>query len=560
MSRPPCQHDPQRPAVPGCGGCYHWHHSPAYRRKWGGKVSARIVRLPCPFFGPPTGETRLCQVCNTKKLVDLHYCAKHGTCAPSNQVGADVKCCAICPDWPPAPLPPVPVADIVVDHGASGLGDSLLGLCAVARLMNDNPGKSLRYNLNQKWEAFLDLFAVDASYGPQAEAHVERAPSSTTARQMNDGYSRESEGQPRWERYAANIGAAGVTIPKLRNPEDLAAAAADYAGVVALCPFSTERAREWSLAHWLTLEKLLLAAGYRTLVCHKWADRTERFVGEKLIDAPPRILAGTFLQATAVVGSDSGLAHLGGIVGAPTIVLGGSTPVEKIFGCYPRVKCLQGRLACSGCHGAIIDTACPTSCANLQSIGPDRVLAAVDEVFLPTIAAGRTLLCPGKLAVLREQVLATRGLAGDVAELGVYRGGSAAVLAHYADGDRLHLFDTFEGLPATDADGQHSAGEFAAGFEDVAQFLDRPNCFFHVGTFPATARDAYRYRFAHVDGDTYQTTLAACDYFGPRMVPGGVLVFDDYGWWMTPGVARALNERFPGRVGRASEYQAIVRF
>ena len=53
------------------------------------------------------------------------------------------------------------------------------------------------------------------------------------------------------------------------------------------------------------------------------------------------------------------------------------------------------------------------------------------------------------LALNIKQVIAD-GIAGDFAELGVYRGNSAAILAHYArDNHRsLFLFDTFEGFEA----------------------------------------------------------------------------------------------------------------
>jgi O-methyltransferase len=85
---------------------------------------------------------------------------------------------------------------------------------------------------------------------------------------------------------------------------------------------------------------------------------------------------------------------------------------------------------------------------------------------------------------------------------------------------------------------------------------------FHRGWFPQVLPpDPIRYRFAHVDMDTYQSTIAALDYLLPRMVPGGVVVFDDYGWFKCQGVQQALHEIFPPeRIHRVSDYQAAVRF
>src|ERR1700761_8436871 len=53
-----------------------------------------------------------------------------------------------------------------------------------------------------------------------------------------------------------------------------------------------------------------------------------------------------------------------------------------------------------------------------------------------------------------EQVLKD-GVAGDFAELGVWRGNTAAVLAHYAanSGRKVFLFDTFQGFDSKDLKG-----------------------------------------------------------------------------------------------------------
>src|ERR1035437_2891958 len=42
-------------------------------------------------------------------------------------------------------------------------------------------------------------------------------------------------------------------------------------------------------------------------------------------------------------------------------------------------------------------------------------------------------------------------LGGDIAEVGVFRGGSAKLICEVKGSARLHLFDTFEGMPEPDA-------------------------------------------------------------------------------------------------------------
>lgn len=165
----------------------------------------------------------------------------------------------------------------------------------------------------------------------------------------------------------------------------------------------------------------------------------------------------------------------------------------------------------------------------------------VDAVFDEVT---RSILGGGKLAALRRALLETAGLPGDVAELGVYRGGAARLLALTAPTSTLHLFDTFAGIPEDDAaeGGAHERGEFACDSAAVAAFVRSGLAVYHVGAFPGTAVDGLRFRFAHVDGDTYQTTRAALEYFVPRLVPGGVIVFDDCDWPKCPGVRRAIDE------------------
>ncbi|MGM3941125.1 TylF/MycF family methyltransferase, partial [Salmonella sp. NW387] len=56
-----------------------------------------------------------------------------------------------------------------------------------------------------------------------------------------------------------------------------------------------------------------------------------------------------------------------------------------------------------------------------------------------------------------------------------------------------------------------------------------------------------RYCFVHVDVDLYQPTRDSIQFFYPRMVPGGIMLFDDYGSGMqSPGAARAVDDFMAG--------------
>ncbi len=167
---------------------------------------------------------------------------------------------------------------------------------------------------------------------------------------------------------------------------------------------------------------------------------------------------------------------------------------------------------------------------------------------------GRTLVNPVRCHVLDQYLRSVAGLPGDVAEIGVYRGGTARLLARTAaeEGRTVHLFDTFAGMPATDPQKDlHREGDFAdTSLEAVRAFLhDLPNVRFYPGFFPATTGpvEGLRFAFVHVDVDIHDSVRDCCAFFLPRLVPGGVMVFDDYGFLSCPGAREAVDVFFAGR-------------
>jgi hypothetical protein len=143
-------------------------------------------------------------------------------------------------------------------------------------------------------------------------------------------------------------------------------------------------------------------------------------------------------------------------------------------------------------------------------------------------------------------VIATKKVPGDIAEAGVYQGGSARLICE-AKGDKpLHLFDTFEGLPevAHIDDGFHK-GQFKESLENVKRYLVRyENVYFHKGLIPSTfdpIKDI-SFSFVHLDVDLYESTLNCLNFFYPRMTEGGVIISHDYP--SAAGVKKAFDEFF----------------
>jgi O-methyltransferase len=148
---------------------------------------------------------------------------------------------------------------------------------------------------------------------------------------------------------------------------------------------------------------------------------------------------------------------------------------------------------------------------------------------------------------------------GCFVEFGVYRGGAAWHLARLAAQQEraLHLFDTFTGIPERSVhDLQHKIGDFGDTDVDAVMALI-PSAIFHVGVFPQTMVETGPIAFVHVDCDQYVSCLAAIEQFVPRLVPGGIMLFDDYN--ATHGVTKAVNETFGERIHLTPDNKAYVQ-
>jgi len=153
---------------------------------------------------------------------------------------------------------------------------------------------------------------------------------------------------------------------------------------------------------------------------------------------------------------------------------------------------------------------------------------------------------------------------GDIAEVGVFQGGSAKVICEAKGTKNLHLFDTFEGLPEIDeidSDKFHK-GQYKSDFESTVEYLrDYKNVFFYKGIFPETTSpvEDCSFSLAHLDVDTKKSTDACLHFFYPRMNSGGIILCHDYGF--TRGARLAVDEFFidkPETVVRLSENPCLI--
>jgi O-methyltransferase len=149
---------------------------------------------------------------------------------------------------------------------------------------------------------------------------------------------------------------------------------------------------------------------------------------------------------------------------------------------------------------------------------------------------------------------------GDVVECGVYRGGTAAILARLATHSRLPrtvwLFDYFQGMPpATAADGPEApswVGNLISSPRRVELLLRRTGAdLSRVRIVPGLFQETFprvhipQIALLNIDADWYESVKLCLETFYDAVAKGGFVSLDDYGAW--PGCRLAVDEFFQNR-------------
>jgi len=136
---------------------------------------------------------------------------------------------------------------------------------------------------------------------------------------------------------------------------------------------------------------------------------------------------------------------------------------------------------------------------------------------------------------------------GEMAQVGVYKGGTAKLIAKTCPHKTIHLFDTFSGTPKEDPsiDSCKKGGFSDTSFESVREyFTDCDNVLIHPGFFPATAETIKDKLFclADIDVSLYRSVKDCLEFFYDRMVSGGIMSVAGYEWTSCPGAKKAIHE------------------
>jgi len=140
---------------------------------------------------------------------------------------------------------------------------------------------------------------------------------------------------------------------------------------------------------------------------------------------------------------------------------------------------------------------------------------------------------------------------GDMIEIGVWRGGSGAVIGKAAINSKgtLYLADTFTGVVKAGKDdtlykgGEHNDTEE----ETVVSLLTGigiSNYRILKGIFPDDFPlfETKGIKLCHIDVDTFLSAADIMDFVWPKMLVGGIVVFDDYGFFGCEGITQYVNQ------------------
>lgn len=176
----------------------------------------------------------------------------------------------------------------------------------------------------------------------------------------------------------------------------------------------------------------------------------------------------------------------------------------------------------------------------------------VDEVISGMMSYWRIVAVLTRIEYLLEQ-----GVRGDIVELGSNKGTLSMYIQKLLDShnsDKVyHVYDSWQGLPTPSEEDEH---EFDRKFKEgsctstIGQFVDTFTSrnlkvpVIHSGWFNEIPDKEYpdEICFAFFDGDFYSSIMDSFNKVYDKVVPGGIIMIDDCGWKILPGVKKACED------------------
>lgn len=189
----------------------------------------------------------------------------------------------------------------------------------------------------------------------------------------------------------------------------------------------------------------------------------------------------------------------------------------------------------------------------------DLDVPAMDLLHQNTAFAGQVSIA--RTLSLYELYKKTTDLAGHVAEVGVWKGASFLLLAKLIgifephSNTLVHGFDNFQGMTPAEDEKEVVAGSYKTDYETLRKIIDIQE----IGNIARLHKldvtkdlDHYfdnfkgtRFKLVFLDAGVYEVLKHCIPAFWDRMVPGGIMVFDQFNYESGFGETNAVREFLP---------------
>ncbi len=166
-----------------------------------------------------------------------------------------------------------------------------------------------------------------------------------------------------------------------------------------------------------------------------------------------------------------------------------------------------------------------------------------------------------RFLALYEAYKMTLGVAGHIAEIGVYKAAGTllfAKLTQIFEPESLtlvHGFDWFGGTQVTEEEKNVIAGSYKENYHRVMKLISVQglNNIVHIHKLDVTKdlekffleNNYMQFKLLFFDAGTYKVVSNCLNYFWPRLTSGGVLILDQFNHELSPGETRAVKEILP---------------
>lgn len=172
-----------------------------------------------------------------------------------------------------------------------------------------------------------------------------------------------------------------------------------------------------------------------------------------------------------------------------------------------------------------------------------------------------------RVLTIYELYKKTLGLAGHIADIGVYKGASSLLFAKLIkiyEPESLtlcHGFDWFEGAKKGENDSRLVLdGGYKADYEKLIELIDKQG-FEHILKIHKLdlTKDLgdFFYKYPHLkfklvmmDAGIYEVMKESIPHFYKRLATGGIMIFDQYSHEFAPGETIAIDEILPNAIVR----------